>query len=277
MEEDFEYFKFKSIINCNDEKNNDDVCFVFYEGELIVKYEENEIAILKREDIKELGAEVEKDYCFGEYNIGKCYIVECSEINRFPGKFKIISLYQLGQIVDEEIFFIAGRANHILNWDNTHKYCSRCGAENINKEDERAKVCSKCGAVSYPVICPAIIVAITKGDEILLAHNSNFEENMYSIIAGYVDAGEDLESCVKREVFEEIGIKVKNIRYYGNQTWSFPNSLMIGFFAEYESGEITVDGKEILDAAWFTKDNLPNLPKKMSIARKMIDCFIETK
>ena len=135
-------------------------------------------------------------------------------------------------------------------------------------------MCTKCGAVTYPVICPAIIVAITKGDEILLAHNKNFEDNIYSIIAGFVDAGEDLESTVKREVFEEVGIKIKNIKYYGNQTWAFPNSLMIGFFAEYESGEIKVDGKEILDAAWFKKDNLPNLPKKMTIARKMIDSFI---
>lgn len=100
---------------------------------------------------------------------------------------------------------------------------------------------------------------------------------MYSIIAGFVDAGEDLESTVKREVLEEVGIKIKNIKYYGNQTWAFPNSLMIGFFAEYESGEIKVDGKEILDAAWFKKDNLPNLPKKMSIARKMINNFIENK
>ena len=178
---------------------------------------------------------------------------------------------------DKYEFFIAGRANHILNWDNNHKYCSRCGSPNRDKADERAKVCTKCGTVTYPVICPAIIVAITKGDEILLAHNKNFEDNIYSIIAGFVDAGEDLESTVKREVFEEVGIKIKNIKYYGNQTWAFPNSLMIGFFAEYESGEINVDGIEILDAAWFKKDNLPNLPKKMTIARKMIDSFIESK
>ena len=273
----FEYLNFKSILNEHEEVLQEDVCFVFYEGQLIVKFNANEINIPKREEIEELGLTINKEYCFGEFNIGKCYIVECEDIKRLPMNFQIISLYQLGQIVDEEIFLIAGRANHLLNWDNSHKYCSRCGSPNINKEDERAKVCTKCGTVTYPVICPAIIVAITRSDEILLAHNKNFEDNMYSIIAGFVDAGEDLESTVKREVFEEVGIKIKNIKYYGNQTWAFPNSLMIGFFAEYESGEIKVDGKEILDAAWFKKDNLPNLPKKMSIARKMINNFIENK
>ncbi len=273
----FEYLNFKSILNEHEEVLQEDVCFVFYEGQLIVKFNANEINIPRRREIEELGLTINKEYCFGEFNIGKCYIIECEDIKRLPMNFQIISLYQLGQIVDEEIFLIAGRANHLLNWDNSHKYCSRCGSPNINKEDERAKVCTKCGTVTYPVICPAIIVAITRGDEILLAHNKNFEDNMYSIIAGFVDAGEDLESTVKREVLEEVGIKIKNIKYYGNQTWAFPNSLMIGFFAEYESGEIKVDGKEILDAAWFKKDNLPNLPKKMSIARKMINNFIENK
>ena len=273
----FEYLNFKSILNDHEETSQEDICFVFYEGQLIIKSNDNEINIPKREEIEELGLTINKEYCFGEFNIGKCYIVECEDIKRLPMNFQIISLYQLGQIVDEEIFLIAGRANHLLNWDNSHKYCSRCGSPNINKEDERAKVCTKCGTVTYPVICPAIIVAITRSDEILLAHNKNFEDNMYSIIAGFVDAGEDLESTVKREVLEEVGIKIKNIKYYGNQTWTFPNSLMIGFFAEYESGEIKVDGKEILDAAWFKKDNLPNLPKKMSIARKMINNFIENK
>ena len=273
---DFEYFKFKSIVNDECQLSDDDVCFLFYDGELVVKMENDQVSIPYRRDLIELGPTVIKEYCFGEFSIGKCYIVECEDIKNLPAQFTIVSLYQLGEIIDEEVFFIAGRANHILNWDNTHKFCSKCGSPNKNKEDERAKVCTKCGEVFYPVICPAIIVAITKGNEILLAHNKNFEDNIYSIIAGFVDAGEDLESAVRREVFEEVGVRIKNIKYYGNQTWSFPNALMIGFFAEYESGEIKVDGKEIVDAAWFTKDNMPNLPKKVSIARKMIDHFLET-
>lgn len=179
----FEYLNFKSILNEHEEVLQEDVCFVFYEGQLIVKFNANEINIPRRREIEELGLTINKEYCFGEFNIGKCYIVECEDIKRLPMNFQIISLYQLGQIVDEEIFLIAGRANHLLNWDNSHKYCSRCGSPNINKEDERAKVCTKCGTVTYPVICPAIIVAITRGDEILLAHNKNFEDNMYSIIA----------------------------------------------------------------------------------------------
>lgn len=127
----------------------------------------------------------------------------------------------------------------------------------------------------HPVICPAIIVAVTKGEEILLAHNRGFKNNMYSLIAGFVEAGEDLKNTVKREVFEEVGIKIKNVTYFKSSPLSFPNSLMIGFFAEYESGEIKVDGNEIVHADWFTKDNFPNIPKKFTLARKLIDKYIE--
>lgn len=178
-------------------------------------------------------------------------------------------------MLDEELFLIAGRANQILNWDNTHRFCGKCGSKTDNKKDELAKVCPNCNHVMYPVICPAIIVAVTRGEEILLAHNRGFKNNMYSLIAGFVEAGEDLKSTVKREVFEEVGIKVKNITYYKSSPWSFPNSLMIGFFAEYESGEIKVDGNEIVHADWFTKDNFPNIPKKFTLARKLIDKYIE--
>jgi NAD+ diphosphatase len=142
-------------------------------------------------------------------------------------------------------------------------------------EGERAKVCPKCGYLAYPRIAPAIIVAILNGDKILLAHNRNFRNNIYSLIAGYVEPGETFEQCVAREVGEEVGIRVKNIKYFGSQPWPFPYSIMVAFTAEYDGGEITPDGFEIVDAGWYSHDNLPFIPAKGSVARKLIDLYIE--
>ena len=128
----------------------------------------------------------------------------------------------------------------------------------------------------FPRLAPAVIVAVTKGDKILLAHSSEWRGKLYSVLAGFVEPGETFEECVEREIMEEVGIKVKNIRYFGSRPWPFPHSLMVGFTAEYESGEITIDQVEITDAQWFTSDNLPLVPGKISIARQLIDWFVET-
>lgn len=255
--------------------NKSDLLFAIFKGELLVKKTENTLNIPSYEEISKLNIKFETEFFIGELNGKPCFTIEVEREVNLPENFDLIPLYEIGQFVNEELFLAAGRANQILNFDKTHKYCGKCGSKTENKKDEMAKTCPSCGNVMYPVICPAIIVAITKGDKILLAHNKSFKNNMYSLIAGFVEAGEDLISTVKREVFEEIGIEIKNITYHMSAPWSFPNSLMIGFFAEYESGEIKVDGKEILDANWFTKDNFPNIPRKSAIARKLIDEFVK--
>jgi NAD+ diphosphatase len=181
----------------------------------------------------------------------------------------------LGQIAEDQ-FFLAGKAYQIMNWDRTHQYCSKCGAKTEDKADERAKICPACGFVNYPRISPAIIVAITRGSQILLAKGSRFQGGFYSVLAGFVEPGETFEECVQREVEEEVSIKVKNIRYFGSQPWPFPDSLMVGFTAEYNGGDIIIDEKEILDAQWFTVGQLPKTPGKGSIARRLIDWFIQT-
>jgi NAD+ diphosphatase len=122
-----------------------------------------------------------------------------------------------------------------------------------------------------------VIVAITKGDHILLAHAAKFSGKMYSVIAGYVEPGETLEECVKREVFEEVGLHIKNIKYFTSQPWPYPDSLMTAFTAEHESGEIRIDGKEIEDANWYSRDNLPELPSKASVAMKLINDWLNGK
>ena len=142
--------------------------------------------------------------------------------------------------------------------------------------NEVSKVCAKCGCIIYPQISPAIIILIQKENKILLAHNTRFPNNMFSLIAGFVNVGENLEECIIREVKEEVGIKVKNIRYIDSQPWPFPRSLMLGFMADWKSGEINCDGEEIDEAKWFSIEDLSSLmlPSSVSIARKIIDMYI---
>lgn len=265
---------FKILPSILKKSSNCDLCFVFFKGSLLVKRNTEDLQIPIFNEVKKLNIEYESEFFLGEFEKKACFTVQAIHEVDLPEEFEFISLREIGTLMEEKIFLIAGRASQILNWDKNHRFCGRCGTETEDKEDEMAKVCPKCGNIMYPVICPAIIVGITKGDKILLAHNRNFKNNMYSLISGFVEAGENLESAVKREVFEEVGIKVKNIRYYKSSSWPFPNSLMLGFFAEYDSEEIKVDGIEITDARWFTKDSFPdNLPKKYSLARKIINEF----
>jgi NAD+ diphosphatase len=147
----------------------------------------------------------------------------------------------------------------------------------VDKADERAKVCTACGWVVFPRMSPAVIVAVTRGERILLARSPRFPEKFYSVLAGFVEPGESLEECVQREVKEEVGLELKHIRYVGSQPWPFPNSLMIGFTADYAGGEMTIDGLEIVEADWFRADDLPRIPPRPTIARQLIDGFVETR
>lgn len=169
------------------------------------------------------------------------------------------------------------RACHIAQWYRESRFCGSCGAENIYVSHEPQRKCPKCGRVEYPRICPAVIVIITdEKNRILLAHNKKFKAGVYSHISGFNEAGETLESTVVREVREEVSIEIKNIEYIKSQSWPFPNSLMLGFKACFLSGTIKPDGVEILDAAWFTKDNLPELPAEGSLSRFLINSWLET-
>ena len=139
---------------------------------------------------------------------------------------------------------------------------------------ERALVCPKCGYTTYPKLSPAVIVLVTKGNKILLQRNTHYKFRNWTLVAGFVDAGENFEDAVRREVMEEASIEVKDLRYFGSQTWPFPSNIMVGFRAEYASGELTPDGEEVVESGWFDKDNLPEIPLKGSIARAMIDAWL---
>jgi len=177
--------------------------------------------------------------------------------------------------MDEAAFMMAGRAKQIVDWNRTHRYCGRCGFETGPRKGEPlAKGCPNCGMAFYPRISPAAIVLVRRGDEILLARSPQFPKGMYSALAGFVEPGETLEECVRREVGEEVGIFLGEVRYFASQPWPFPNSLMVGFVAEYSGGELRPDPEEIEDAGWFRSDALPGLPPRPSIARAMIDAFV---
>ena len=167
----------------------------------------------------------------------------------------------------------ASREREIEEWQNINRFCGKCGTamRHHEKPGESAFVCPKCGYTAYPKISPAVIVLVTKGDQVLLQHNSHYKSANWSLVAGFVDPGENLEEAVRREVREESSIEVKDIRYVRSQTWPFPSNIMIGFRAEYAAGEIHPDGEEVLASQWFDRGNLPEIPRKGSIARAMLD------
>lgn len=258
-------------------KDSNALWFLFQGNKLLVKVVDNGVRVLSSEDIKGLEIELKKKSYISVFDQTPCYAAELGNDLRLPDKFAFYGLRQLLEQLDESIFTAAGKGYQIIHWERINQYCGRCGTPNRDKVDERAKQCPNCGLITYPRISPAVIVAIIKGNSILLARNKNFAGNYYSVISGFVEPGETFEECVKREVKEEVGINVKNIRYFGSQPWPFPDSLMVGFIAEYEGGEIKVDNEEIVKAAWFTAGDLPNVPPKNTIAKDLVDWFIKNK
>ena len=174
----------------------------------------------------------------------------------------------------EEIALV-GRAQHLLDWYKNSQFCGACGAKNMYSNKEGAFYCSCSKNMLYPKISPCVIGIILNGDDILLARNKLFPDGMFSAIAGFVEASETLEQTFEREIYEEVGLKVKNIKYFGSQPWPFPNQLMIAFTCEYESGEINVDGDEIVEASWFNANNMPNIPPTSSISGQLINSYLE--
>ncbi|MCA9927559.1 MAG: NAD(+) diphosphatase [Anaerolineales bacterium] len=208
-----------------------------------------------------------------------CIAAELPEDAAAPAGMTFLGLRQLYGRIPDDLLWLAGRAVQIIDWDRTHQFCSRCGTPPDILPHERAKKCPNCGFTTYPRLAPAVIVRIDRMingvPHLLLARNHRFPRGFYSVIAGFVEPGETLEDCVHREIKEEVGINVKEVRYFGSQPWPFPHSLMIAYTAVYAAGDLTLEEAEINDAQWFTADNLPSIPPRMSIARRLIDDFVE--
>ncbi len=249
--------------------NND----ILVAGKLPDVTDQLSIPCIPEKEAKDMGLEALR--FFGRYNETDCY---CAHIKpeTLPGNYRLINLRSLYGNVDMDFWVISGYARQIHDWNLNFQFCGRCGQKTQAKATEHARVCQMCRLISYPRVSPAIITAVVKDSRILLARGINFpNKNMFSVLAGFVSPGETLEDCVRREIFEETGIRIKNIRYFKSQPWPFPDSLMIGFTAEYAGGSISIDTNEILEAGWFTKDSLPLVPGKQSLAGELIEWFVK--
>jgi len=187
------------------------------------------------------------------------------------------NLRTLYGVINDEYYAIAGRAKQLIDWDRSHAYCGCCGKETFIRKAERCRECASCGYLAYPKLAPAVIALVRKDQKILLARSAHFPEKFYSAIAGFAEPGETLEQCVAREVLEEVGLKVKNICYFGSQPWPFSSALMIAFTCDWLSGDINIDPIELEHADWFDPMNLPQLPPLFSISRVIIDAHLPQK
>ncbi|MFT7646482.1 MAG: NAD+ diphosphatase [Candidatus Poriferisodalaceae bacterium] len=194
------------------------------------------------------------------------------------GDLEPVHLRKLYERIPEEHWIIAGRAEQIVNYERTHRFCGRCAAPTESSPSDRGRVCPDCKHMAFPRLSPAMIVLVEKGDQALLAWGRQFPGRFYSTLAGFVEPGESLEQAVEREVMEEVGITVNNIRYFGSQPWPFPHSLMCGFQCDYESGEIVIQEEEIVEANWYDPNDLPPCPVGgMSIAGSLIEDWLQRK
>ncbi len=255
-------------LNSQDIKDDDFILIYKNNSILLVKYNSSFI-IPQKKDLINLIAFNNFTFAFS-LNENSCFIVY--ETFDLSNDFKWEDIFALRYNSIKEIAWIGNVGHQLFNWYGDNKFCGRCGEKTEKKDTERALICKNCENVIYPKISPAVIVAITCKNKILLAKGHNRKINYYSLIAGFVEIGETFEEAVKREVKEEIGLDITNIKYYKSQPWPFSNSIMIGYFADGDdSQKISIDKSEILEADWFSFDNLPNHSPNLSIAGEMIE------
>ena len=191
-------------------------------------------------------------------------------------RFEMCGLRASFNKIPRDLYLKAGKCQEILYWDMNTQFCGVCGAP-MKMHTEISKRCEHCGKEVWPQLATAVIVLIHKGDEVLLVHAKNFQRDFFGLVAGFVETGETLEQAVERETLEETGIHIRNIRYFGSQPWPYPCGLMVGFQAEYDDGEIHLQHSELSAGGWFKKENLPDIPEKLSIARMLIDNWLNSK
>ena len=244
----------------------------YHGNSLLLKTKGDEFEIPQKHNFSEISDKIQHTFLF-TFNDVPCFLIwDKLKANTPHFIYKEINFFRTAR--QQEIAWISIAGFHLMNWYLQNKFCGKCGARTLQKTDERAIVCPGCNTVVFPKISPAVIVAIICNNKILLARNSNFAGDWYSLIAGSVDVGESLEETLTREVKEEVGLDIKNIRYYKSQPWPLSGSMMIGFIAEADENQpISIDNKEIAEAAWFTRGNLPKHSLNISIAGEMIEKF----
>jgi NAD+ diphosphatase len=222
-----------------------------------------------------LGAAPSRTLYLGLLNQKQCWAAELPRDAAPPAGMSWQGLRTLFTVLEDSHFALAGRALQLIDWDRTHQFCGRCGARTEPHRTERVRLCPACKLSAYPRVAPAVMALIKREKELLLARSPHFPPGMYSALAGFVEPGESLEQCLAREVAEEVGVQIGNTRYFASQSWPFPHSLMIAFVCDWVSGEIKPQAGEIEEANWFEVLQLPKLPSKISVARKLIDAVVD--
>lgn len=244
--------------------------FLFYEDKLLLEKEANGYAIPAGEKPP---FETEEPFVIALDGVPSAQVASLKQDIDEGERFVLVGLRASWDYLPREWYKRAGKAYQLVHWDRHSRFCPRCGAKLI-RSSLICKQCEACHEEYYPVISPAIIVLIRKGDEVLLVHARNFKGNFRGLVAGFLEVGETLEECVRREVREETGLSIQNLTYFGSQPWPYPSGIMIGFFADYAGGAIHLQDEELNAGSFFTRDNLPVLPQKLSIARRMIDYWL---
>lgn len=251
------------------EIGDDDFLLCYMNDKVLLRKSGDDYEIPRKRDFAE---SIESPVYLFSINSNHCFGLVESHVNH--ASFEYHDIFILRNLKNKEFAWIGSVGHQLVNWYNTNKYCGRCGSLTELKKDERAIVCPDCNLVIYPKISPAIIVAITCNNKILLAKGNNYKGDFYALIAGYVDIGESIEETVVREVKEEVGLDIKNLKYYKSQPWPFSGSLMLGFTAEADdTQQITIDEKEIKEAGWFSRGNLPSHASRVSISGELIADF----
>lgn len=255
-------------------KISSDYWFVFQNERLLLALD-NENKLITTAQLATLQPLMTGIHALGTYHHLPCYCAEVPADLPLPAFITTHTQREAYDLLAVAWHPALAKAISVLHWDKNHAYCGRCAAPTVICEHGFERICTVCKLPFYPRISPSIIVLIKRGEQLLMARSPHFTPGVYALIAGFVEPGESLEEAVHREVFEETALKIKNLRYFGSQPWPFPDSLMIGFTADYASGELLLDKTEIEDANWYRYDQLPGRPSsKVSIAAQLIDHFI---
>jgi len=220
-----------------------------------------------------LPADTESALYVGQWQGRPCRAVAVSRDIELPSGWELRELISPIPQLSIDLLSLGGLARQVLTWDRNSRFCARCGDEQHWLPGEWGKACRHCGSHHFPHIHPCVIVIVRRPGEILMTRKAEWPEGRYSLVAGFLDMGECLEEAVVREVREETGVEITNLRYIGSQSWPFPSQLMAGYVADYAGGEICIEEKELEDVRWFPVDELPKLPPKRSISRYLIDHY----
>ena len=251
---------------------------LYKDGQLLTDLKSSDLCIFTEEQARSLVASPNQSHFIGYWREKPCYAWSVQNELKFDQiDYSFATLYQMLGRIPDVLFAAAGRGQQIISWYEDNQYCGRCGNSMSQHEAERAMMCVPCKQMIFPRISPCIIVLITRGDEVLLAQGVGFPNGMYSTLAGFVEAGETPEEAVIREVREEVGVEIENICYFKSQPWPFPSQLMLGFYAEYKSGDIVPDSDEIVDAKWCKINDLPNTPPANAISGQLIAAYIKNR